>query len=402
MSLLDIIKEAATATAAAADSDTLSSSSVESKYPIVLNAIPILNDLKATTEDSTDDTKLIKRVQGWKISEIDTEIIESGNKFTKRLKKKLKNPKSFDTDEFLGILYTFLKKTVDKIGIYVLINNQSDDDALSSVCLMLEKSRGFIGKNVLSLISETCLKLEIWEVLKTLIIQGVVCVDLIEILVTKQRSDMLCLCVKHVSDIQSDDFVSIFKYFLTPPKGSFMNMISVRKDWENQANLAIESCSSRRNDKSLLAKEASILLMIAYDGFTSSELCLHYLFASSNLDPLTLSYVLSRLSGNEMLSLIMYLGKWLKKYEKFPQAREGKKLGLNACDWVPCLKSIVKYLGLVLDEHFSTLVLYIEFQDELRLINGVVKSLVSEARLCCSVADVVENLKVETQSQKDA
>ncbi|KAI3846529.1 hypothetical protein MKX03_008211 [Papaver bracteatum] len=390
MSLLDLIKEAA----AAADSET----SVESKYPIVLNAVPILSDLKAAKDD-TNDTKLIKRVEGWKVSEIDTEIIESGNKFTKKLKKKLKNPKSFNTDEFLEILHSFLKKIVDLL-------NLSDDDVSSSVCLMLEKSGVFIGKNVLSLILEASLKLEVWEVLKTLIIQGVSCVDLIEILVTKQRSDLLCLFVKHVSDIQSDDFVCVFKYFLTPPKGSNKNMICVRQDWENQANLAIESCSSRRNDKSLLAKEASILLMVAYDGFTLAELCLHYLFASSNLDSLTLSCVLSRLSGTEMLSLIKYLGKWLKKYEKFPQAnpcpKAGKKLGLNACDWVPSLNSIVKYLGLVLDEHFSKLVLYTEFQEELRSINGVVQSLASEARLCCSVADVVENLKLETQSQKDA
>ncbi|MCL7025714.1 hypothetical protein MKW94_003321 [Papaver nudicaule] len=142
--------------------------------------------------------------------------------------------------------------------------------------------------------------------------------------------------------------------------------------------------------------------MIAYDGFTSSELCLHYLFASSNLDQLTFSFCLSRLSGTEMLSLIKYLDKWLKKYEKFPQAapcpRAAKKLGLEACDWVPELKSVVKYLGVVLDEHFSKLVLYTEFQDELRLIDGVVKSLACGARLCCSVADVVENLKAEVES----
>ncbi|XP_026434103.1 uncharacterized protein LOC113331626 [Papaver somniferum] len=390
MSLLDLIKEAA----AAADSET----SVESKYPIVLNAIPILSDLKAAKDD-TDDIKLIKRVEGWKVSETDTEIIESGNKFTKRLKKKLKNRKSFNTDEFLEILHSFLKKIVDLV-------NLSDDDLSSSVCLMLEKSGVFIGKNLLSLILEASLKLEVWDVLKTLIIQGVTCVDLVEILVRKQRSDLLCLCVKHVSDIQSDDFVSIFKYFLTLPKVSKKNMVGVKEDWENQASLAIESCSSRKNDKSLLAKEASLLLWVAYDGFTPAELCLHYLFASSNLDSLTLSYVLSRLNGTEMLSLIKYLGKWLKKYEKFPQAnpcpKAGKKLGLKACDWVPSLKSIVKYLGLVLDEHFSKLVLYTEFQEELRLINGVVQSLASEARLCCSVADVVENLKLETQSQRDA
>lgn len=115
--------------------------------------------------------------------------------------------------------------------------------------------------------------IEIWEVLKALIFQGVVCLDLIEILVKKRRSDLLCLCIKHISDIQSSDLVSVFKYFLTPPKGSHSTMMNVRKDWENQANLAIEKIG-KQNEKSLLAKEASVLLMIAYDGFTSSELCL--------------------------------------------------------------------------------------------------------------------------------
>ncbi|RZC69656.1 hypothetical protein C5167_032767 [Papaver somniferum] len=396
MSLLELI------TRAAADSEN--SSLVESKYPIILNGTSIIADLKPE-KNNTDDTKLIKRVQGWKISETDAEIIESGNKFTKKLNKKLKNPQSFDTHEFLGFLNSFLKKIMEKVGVSVAVTNQSDDDLTTSSCLMLEKLGGFIGKDVLCLIMETSLSLEIWEVLKTLIFQGVVCLDLIEILVKKRRSDLLCLCIKHISDIQSSDLVSVFKYFLTPPKGSHSTMMNVRKDWENQANLAIEKIG-KQNEKSLLAKEASVLLMIAYDGFTSSELCLHYLFASSNLDLLTLSYCLSRLGGTEMLSLIKYLGKWLKKYEKFPQAcpcpKAAKKLGLKACDWVPSLKSVVKYLGLVLDEHFSKLVLYTEFQDELRLIDGVVKSLACGARLCCSVADVVENLKVEVKSQNGA
>ncbi|KAI3904666.1 hypothetical protein MKW98_014846 [Papaver atlanticum] len=395
MSLLELI------TRAAADSEH--SSSVESKYPIILNGNSIITDLKPE-KNNTDDTKLIKRVQGWKISETDTEIIESGNKFTKKLNKKLKNPQSFDTHEFLGFLNSFFKKIMEKVGVSVLVTNQSDDDSTSS-CLMLEKLGGFIGKDVLCFIMETSLSLEIWEVLKTLIFQGVVCLDLIEILVKKRRSDLLCLCIKHISDIQSSDLVSVFNYFLTPPKGSHNTMMNVRKDWENQANLAIEKIG-KQNEKSLLAKEASVLLMIAYDGFTSSELCLHYLFARSNLDLLTLSYCLSRLGGTEMLSLIKYLGKWLKKYEKFPQAcpcpKAGKKLGLKACDWVPSLNSVVKYLGLVLDEHFSKLILYTEFQDELRLIDGVVKSLACGARFCCSVADVVENLKVEVESQKGA
>ncbi|MCL7050307.1 hypothetical protein MKW94_025087 [Papaver nudicaule] len=392
MSLLEIITRAA----AAADSENY-----ESKYPIILNANSILTDLKSDTTD--DNTKLIKRVQGWKISETDTEIIESGNKFSKKLHKKLKNPKSFDRNEFLGFLDSFFKQICEKVGVSTGILNNNDDSTTSSTCLMLEKCGGFIGKDVLSLILKTSLNLEIWEVLKTLVIQGVVCKDLIEILVKKRRSDLLCLCIKHVSDIQSSDLVSLFKYFLTPLKGSHDTMMNVRKEWENQANSAIDQIGKQNDKKNLLAKEASILLMIAYDGFTSSELCLHYLFASSNLDQLTLSFCLSRLGGTEMLNLIKYLGKWLKKYEKFPQAvpcpKAAKKLGLKACDWVPSLKSVVKYLGVVLDEHFSKLVLYTEFQDELRLIDGVVKSLACGASLCCSVADVVENLKVEVESQ---
>ncbi|MCL7023749.1 hypothetical protein MKW94_009734 [Papaver nudicaule] len=395
MSLLEIITRAAAA--AAADSVNVESS----KYPIILNANSILTDLKPEKNHGTeDDTKLIKRVQGWKISEIDTEIIESGNKFIKNLNKKLKNPKSFDSNEFLGFLNSFLKKICGKVGVSV----KDDDSITASSCLMLEKCAGYIGKNVSSLILETSIRLEIWEVLRTLI-EKRVCKDLIENLVKKRRSDLLCLCIKHVADIQSSDLVSLFKYFLTPPKGSRDTMMNVRKDWEKQANLAIDKIGEQQNHIKVLAKEASILLMIAYDGFTSSELCLHYLFASSNLDQLTFSFCLSRLSGTEMLSLIMYLGKWLKKYEKFPQAapcpRAAKKLGLEACDWVPELKSVVKYLGVVLDEHFSKLVLYTEFQDELRLIDGVVKSLACGATLCCSIADIVENLKVEVERQKD-
>ncbi|MCL7043534.1 hypothetical protein MKW94_007815 [Papaver nudicaule] len=301
MSLLEIITRDA---AAAADSVDVESS----KYPIILNANSILTDLKLPeNNDGTDDTKLIKRVQGWKISETDTEIIDSGNKFIKNLNKKLKNPKSFDSNEFLGFLISFLKKICEKVG---LVNNQSDNDSITtSSCLLLEKCASYIGKDASSLILETSIRLEIWEVLKILIEKRVVCKDLIENLVKKRRSDLLCLCIKHAADIQSSDLVSLFKYFLTPPKGLRDAMMNVRKDWEKQANLAIDKIGEQQNHIKVLAKQAAILLMIAHDGFTSSELY-----------QLTFSYCLSRLSGTEMLSLIKYLGKWLKKYEKFPQA----------------------------------------------------------------------------------
>ncbi|KAF6151056.1 hypothetical protein GIB67_042391 [Kingdonia uniflora] len=49
-------------------------------------------------------------------------------------------------------------------------------------------------------------------------------------------------------------------------------------------------------------------------------------------------------------------------------------------------------MGWVFDDHFSSLVLSSEYHEKLRSIEGIVKSLSSEARLCCSVTDVVENL----------
>ncbi|MCL7038878.1 hypothetical protein MKW94_001070 [Papaver nudicaule] len=227
---------------------------------------------------------------------------------------------------------------------------------------MLEKCGGFIGKDVL----ETSLRLEIWEVLKTLVEKRVVCKDLIENLVKKRRSDLLCLCITHVADIQSSDLVSLFKYFVMPIKlwasnskpfgnewsginrrilgcpynvGLIVSTMPLRERIGNQVNLAIDKIGEQQNDNQVLAKEASILLMIAYDGFPSSEL-------------------------------------------SAPCPKAAKRLGLEACDWVPELKSVVKYLGVVLDEHFSQIVAW-------------------GARLCFSVADVVENLKVEVYSQKD-
>lgn len=49
--------------------------------------------------------------------------------------------------------------------------------------------------------------------------------------------------------------------------------------------------------------------MIAHDEFSVSELCLHYLLASSNLDEVVLSSCISKLNGSEIMSLIQYLGK---------------------------------------------------------------------------------------------
>ncbi|CAI9770011.1 unnamed protein product [Fraxinus pennsylvanica] len=83
------------------------------------------------------------------------------------------------------------------------------------------------------------------------------------------------------------------------------------EEWENQALLAIEKVSDRGlvGKQKCLTRKASFLLMMAHDEFTVSELCLHYLLASRNLDEVIFSACVSKLNGEEMMALIKYLRK---------------------------------------------------------------------------------------------
>ncbi|OMO61263.1 hypothetical protein CCACVL1_23634 [Corchorus capsularis] len=174
-------------------------------------------------------------------------------------------------------------------------------------------------------------------------------------------------------------------------------MVNVGKEWESHASLAIDK--ARLAKKSRLAKEASILLMVAHDGFSDAERCLHYLLASNNVDEVVLLSSLGKLSGKEMMNLIHYLGKWLKQYERFPQAipcpkaYSSSSLGLKACDWVPKLEDVTKCLGFVLDENFSSLMMHPEFHEELKSLEGVVSSLAFEARFCSLMVNVIDKLR---------
>ncbi|KAM7508259.1 hypothetical protein LguiA_018712 [Lonicera macranthoides] len=392
MSLLEVI------TKASANSHQIPS---DSNYPIILNPDPILFELKPQIQRS-NDTSLVKRVDGWQISQIDSVIIELGKKFFKSLKRKLNNPITFNKDEFLGMLNSFLEKNRKKVGMPSVGVDSSD---LGYSCVLIEKLGFTMGRDVVGLVLEAGIVLELWEILETLIVHGLVeysCFsNLIHNLIEKRRSDLVCLCVKHVSDLQASDLLVILKYFLSPPKDAYSTMASVRKEWEGAALSAIEKATDKSlgGKKLSLAKDASILLMIANDGFLVSELCLHYLLASSNLDEAILSFCVSKLDGSQMMGFIRYLGKWSKKYEKFPQAYHTPKfsssLGLKACEWVPTLEDIVKCTGLVLDEQFSSLVLHPEFHEELMSMAGVINSLSSEARVCCNVANLAESLKTE-------
>lgn len=394
MTLLEVITKA---------SANHEQSSSHFDHPIIFNANDIFVNLKPKHENISPAT-LVNPVSGWEISQTDTQLIDSGKKFYANLKRRLKDTNNFNKDKFIGILNPFLVKISEHAGI----SNVGHMSSNGFTRILLEKIGFLMGRDVAGLVLEACLDLKIWELVEVLIINVLVdhlwYSNLVMKLAKEKRSDLLCLCVRYASDLGSSELLCILKYFLCPPKEAYNSMVNVRKEWESQALLAIEKATDEKlsRKKLCLAKEASILLMVAHDGFSVSDLCLHYLLGSSNVDEVILSSAISKLSGKEMMNLIRYLGKWLKKFVRFPQVRPCPEasymLGLPACDWVPKPEVVVKCLGLVLDENFSSLVLHPEFQDELRSIEGVVSSLALETRFCCSITNVVKNLVVDDET----
>ncbi|XP_040988021.1 uncharacterized protein LOC121235714 [Juglans microcarpa x Juglans regia] len=391
MTLLEVIENASVS------SEPLVS---QSEYPIVLNPDDVLPNLRPKLE-YPNLVSLVNPVVGWQISKTDSEVIDLGKNFFTKLNRKLKNPNDFDKDEFIRILNQFLEKIRDKAGVSIGIDSSDKGYTVA----LIEKLGSMIGKDVAGLVLDACVVLETWELVEALIVNGHVehsCYStLVNRLVVKKMSDLICVCIKHASDLGASELLCILKYFLSPPKDAYISMVNVRKEWEKQALSAIERASDKglTGKKARLAKDASISLMMAHDGFSAPEICLHYLLASSNVDAVVLASSISKLNGKEMMSLIRYLGKWLKKYERFPQAvpcsEASSKLGLKACCWVPKLEDVINWVGLVLDEKFSSLVLHPEFHEELRSMEGMVSSLALEARVCCSMANVVEKLIVE-------
>lgn len=396
MSLLQVI------TKASDDSDHVVS---QSEYPIILNTDDIFLNLKPALEN-LDATALANPVTGWQLSQSDSQLIDSGKKFYTKLKRKLKDHSNFNKDGFFEILIPFLEKIGHKAGIAVGID--SSDAAYTRV--LIEKVGFSMGRDVAGLVMKACISLEIWDLVETLIVNRIVdhssYSDLVMSLVMKKRSDLLSLTIQYASDFGLSELLSILKYFLCPSKDAYSCMVNVRKEWESQALLAIEMASDKNllEKKSQIAKDSSILLMLAHDGFLTSELCLHYLLASPIVDEAILTSAISKLNGKEMMSLIRYLGKWLRKYEMFPQAgpcpKASSVLGLKACDWVPKLEDIVRCLCLVLDENFSSLVLHPGFHEELNSIGGFAASLASEAKLSCTVANVIENLRTQSKGEQ--
>ncbi|KAL8208482.1 hypothetical protein R6Q57_007894 [Mikania cordata] len=376
---------------------TKASATSDSQYPIVLNPDPILLNLKPHIQDLNGES-FVKRVEGWAISQTDTEIIDLGQKFFKKLKIKLKNPNSFSKVEFVSLLNSYLEKNSEIAGISIGLEPNHE----GYTNLLIQNVGFLIGDAVLGLMFEACFVFEIWGILETLIVGGLIdgsCSNnLIHNLIEKKRADLVCLCVKHVSNLHVSNILSVLKFFLSPCKDAYDTLMVTRKEWESQAVSAIEIAMDKNisEKKSDFAKDAAILLVMAHDEFTTSELCLHYLIASSNVDDVLFSACVGKLNGSEIMCFVRYLKKWLVKYQKFPHVCSVSKSSthrLKALESIPSLENVTKCFGLVVDEHFSSLVMHPEFCEEVKSIELVVNSLALEARTCCNLAYLCSALK---------
>ncbi|KAL2892256.1 putative aquaporin NIP4-2, partial [Bienertia sinuspersici] len=374
-------------------------------YPFTLSSESIIPNLKPFSENPFSP---LQPLTGFQISQSDSDLIESNSEFFKKLKRKVKSPHSLTSSSFIKMLNSFLHIIGEKkFGGLDGLGENKDEEGEGYTCKLVEKCGSFIGRDVMGLVIEGCLVLGNWEILKTLIVNKFIVdhglrSELLYNLVSKGRCDLVSLCLRYFTDLESSDLGRILKCFLSPSKDGCLNMAIVKDEWESDANAAIDKLSNNKKlsgKKLALAKDAALLLMTAYDQFTPSELCLHFMLSPSNVDEVVFSSAVSKLNTDEMLSFVRYLGKWLRKYERFPQVgpcpKAAAKLGLNMCQWVPRLEDVVKSLGLVVDEHFSSLALHSDFHEDLKAVEGVVSSLASEGRLCCSVASLIEILKPE-------
>nr|GEW69401.1 hypothetical protein [Tanacetum cinerariifolium] len=122
--------------------------------------------------------------------------------------------------------------------------------------------------------------------------------------------------------------------------------------------------------KMSLVNDVAVLFVMGYDEFTSREFCLHYFVSLSNVDDVIFPACIGKLNGVEIMRFN----------------------GMKAIESVPSLENVTVCFGMVIDEHFSSLVMRAVFYEQVKSIE-IVNSLASEARLCCTLANLNAHLK---------
>lgn len=224
--------------------------------------------------------------------------------------------------------------------------------------------------------------------------------DLVSSLADKGRADLVCAVLRQATDLRSSEILAGLRCFLSPAsEEAYDAMMDVKSRWKDAAVAAVNSCRNQGAEKvgNDAARRAALLLMMGHDGFSSPEVCLHYLFASGNVDSVVLGAAVAELDGDEVVRLMRYLNKWIEKYGRFPEAQpcpEGASMtGLEQCDSVPPFGVVARALGVVLDNHFSHLVLNADVREDLKAADKMLKELTVEAESSGPILDLLRRLQ---------
>ncbi|KAF8657038.1 hypothetical protein HU200_060374 [Digitaria exilis] len=226
--------------------------------------------------------------------------------------------------------------------------------------------------------------------------------DLISSLSDNDRADLVCAVLRQAADLRSSEILAALRLFLSPPsEKAYDAMMEVKRRWKDAAVVAVnksrEKGAGRKKMVDATARQAALLLMMGHDGFSSPEVCLHYLFASGNVDSVVLGAAVAELDGGEVVRLMRYLKEWIVKYGRFPEAQPFPEavamFGLEQCDSVPSFGAVVRALGVLLDNHFSHLVLNADVREALMAAEVIVRELAAEAESSGPILDLLRRLQ---------
>jgi hypothetical protein len=224
--------------------------------------------------------------------------------------------------------------------------------------------------------------------------------DLISSLADSGRADIVCFVLRQAADIRSSEILAALRCFLSPAsEEAYDAMVDVKNRWREVALSAINKCNRQSAEMKVydVARRAALLLMMGHDGFSSPDVCLHYLLASGNVDSVVLGAAVAELDGDEVVRITRYLNKWIEKYRRFPEAQPCPEasvmLGLEQCDSVPTFGAVARAMGVVLDNHFSHLVLNADVREDLRAADVMLKDLAVEAESSGPILDLLRRLQ---------
>ncbi|KAL6627555.1 hypothetical protein ACP70R_031281 [Stipagrostis hirtigluma subsp. patula] len=224
--------------------------------------------------------------------------------------------------------------------------------------------------------------------------------DLVSSLADSGRADLVCAVLRQAADLRSSELLAALRCFLSPASDkAYDAMVDVKNRWKDAALLAVKKYQDKGAGKKVnaAARRAALLLMMGHDGFSSPEVCLHYLLASGNVDSVVLGAAVAELDGGEVVRLMRYLNKWIGKYQRFPEAQACPEavgiLGLEQCESVPSFAAVARTLGVLLDNHFSHLVLNADVREDLRAADAMVKELAAEAESSGPILDLLHRLQ---------